>query len=114
MNPKSLANLRPVFWKPGQSGNPKGVPRARVNLYRYICEYMEMTPKQLKKLKHDELTMSQRAALKTALIMADEGEWQRIKEMIDRNEGKVPDVIEANIGMSNTEAMAIIEKMRNK
>ena len=31
VNPKSLANLRPAPWKPGQSGNPKGRPKKYVD-----------------------------------------------------------------------------------
>ena len=86
---KSLANLKGnkhANWKPGVSGNPKGAPKARINLFRYICEYMEMTPNKLKKLDQNKLTMSQRAALKTVMKMADDGEWQRISRMIDHEE----------------------------
>ena len=86
---RRLANLIP--FKPGQSGNPKGTPPSRTNLWRYICEYMEMTPEKLQRvaLKSSELTMARRAALVTVQKMGA-GEWTRLKEMIERSEGKVP------------------------
>ena len=30
-------------FKPGQSGNPKGSPKARTNLWKFINRFMEMT-----------------------------------------------------------------------
>ena len=41
MHPNSLSNLKPVTWKPGQSGNPKGQSiTARQNaMYDDICPY---------------------------------------------------------------------------
>ena len=84
-------NIIPHQWRPGQSGNPKGAPPSRTNLWRYICEYMEMTPEKLQRvaLKSSELTMARRAALVTVQKMGA-GEWTRLKEMIERSEGKVP------------------------
>lgn len=71
-------------WKPGQSGCPNGPPRAKTQFYRYLCKYLEMTAQQLKKLKPDNMTLSQRGALKTALLIA-EGDWPRAKEVIERD-----------------------------
>ena len=82
-------NIIPHQWKPGQSGNPAGPPIAKTQLYRYLCKYLDMTRNQLLKIDKDKLKLSQRGALKTALWIAD-GEWQRIREIIERDEGKVP------------------------
>jgi len=80
---RQKAGLKPP-WKPGESGNPNGPPRAKIQLFRYICLYLEMTPAQLKRIDQNKLTMSQLAAIKTVMKMANQGEWQRVKEMIDR------------------------------
>ena len=74
-------------WKPGQSGNPAGAPRTKLNLWRYIGEYMAMPLDDLKAIDKTGLSMSHRAALVTAIKTA-EGSWARIKEFIDRDEGK--------------------------
>ena len=68
--------------------NPNGPPKAKTQFYRYVCKYLSMTPKQIKAIDKDGLTLSQRGALKTALKIAD-GEWSQIREIIERDEGKV-------------------------
>ena len=101
-------------WKPGESGNPAGPPKARVQLLRYICEYMEMTPKQLKALDVNKLTMSRIAALKHVQKMG-QGEYNRLRDMIDRFEGKVPDhVVQQTAEMTNEEAREVFEEVRKR
>ena len=83
---RSLDNLKlSTGFKPGQSGNPKGAPRARTNLKRYICKFLDMTTDQLKKIDTKSLKIAERAALNT-VIKIDEGEWHRIKDIMDRDE----------------------------
>ena len=82
-------NIIPHQWKPGESGNPKGAPRAKTNLYRYICEYLEMGSKELASVKVKNLSLVRQAAYNTAVKM----DWKRQQEIINRDEGKVPDRI---------------------
>ena len=110
---KQKAGLKPP-WKPGESGNPAGPPKAKVQLLRYICEYMEMTPKQIKALDTSKLTMSRIAALRHVEKMG-KGEYSRLRDMIDRFEGKVPDhVVQQVHDMSNADAMAILNEAIRK
>ncbi|MEE9402600.1 MAG: DUF5681 domain-containing protein, partial [Desulfobacteria bacterium] len=51
-------------FKPGQSGNPKGPPKRRINLWIWFCKYMELTNAKLEKLDRDKLTQAQQSALK--------------------------------------------------
>ena len=51
-------------FKPGQSGNPKGAPAAKTQLWRYFCLYSAMTDKKLETLKKKQLTQAQQAAVK--------------------------------------------------
>jgi len=57
-------NTAGVKWKPGQSGNPAGPPAARTQLWRYFCNYMEMSDAQIIKAKKKGLSQSQQAAMK--------------------------------------------------
>ena len=91
---RSLDNIKPHEWKPGQSGNPKGAPKCKTNLYRYFCEYMEMSFEAVQALIKDknaqkQLSMSQVAAL-ALCAKVGKGEWPQQKEVIERDEGKVP------------------------
>jgi hypothetical protein len=81
--------------KPGEVRNPNGPPKAKTQLYRYLCNYLKMPLKEIEKLlkeEKDTLTLVQHAALISAKKMA-EGDWDRQKEVINRDEGKVPDRI---------------------
>jgi hypothetical protein len=51
-------------WKPGESGNPAGPPKAKTQLHRYICIYLDMTDAELNKIVKTALTQAQRAAMK--------------------------------------------------
>ncbi len=87
MHPNTVKGRKATQVKPGQVLNPNGAPRAKMNLWRYICTYMEATPDELKVvLKHkNKLTMSQLAALKVCEKMA-KGDWHVLKDIIDRTE----------------------------
>ena len=82
-------------WKPGQSGNPKGAPVARVQMWRYFCDYMTKTVAQLKReAEKKTLTLSQRAALEMAKQCVGGKNWQLWKEIIERDEGKVAQAVQ--------------------
>ena len=84
---KRKAGLKP--FEPGQSGNPKGPPKATTQLYRYFCLYMDMTEDKLGRLDKSKLTMSQLGAL-AMVNKIKEGSWPQQREVIERDEGKVP------------------------
>jgi hypothetical protein len=80
-------------FQPGQSGNPAGPPKARSNLWRHFCKWLEMTPDELKTEKRRrDLTMSERAALKQAEQLVRKGlagtAWLATREAWSRDEGK--------------------------
>jgi hypothetical protein len=75
----SRENLRPIPWKPGQSGNPNGYSRGRRTtdaILKLIAE------------KGAEEAIA-RVWLKALL----EGDFRFFKEFLDRTEGKTPDTI---------------------
>ena len=78
-------------FKPGQSGNPKGCPKHRTNLWVWFCQYMQMSDAQIKKLKRPGRTQVQQMALKL-VRQAKAGKYcgsERLaKYVIDREEGK--------------------------
>ena len=88
-NPNIAEEGKTHQWPPGQSGNPNGAPKAKTNLYRYLCEYLQMTTDELASVEEGSLSLSRLAALKSARKM----DWKRQQEVINRDEGKVPDRI---------------------
>ena len=78
-------------FKPGQSGNPKGPPKQRTQLWVYFCEYMQMTDSQIAKLVRKKLTQAQQTALRL-VENAKNGEYsgsERLaRHVFDREEGK--------------------------
>lgn len=85
-------------FKPGNNANPNGPPKARTQLYRYVCQYLAMTPKQIKSIDETTLTLAQRGAYTTATKIAA-GDWARVKEVIERDEGKVAQAVELSGGV---------------
>ena len=78
-------------WESGQSGNPKGAPKHRVNLWVWFCKYSNMTDKQLEKIDKSKLTQAQQSALKLVQDMKDgkySGSAKLARYVIDREEGK--------------------------
>jgi hypothetical protein len=78
-------------WESGQSGNPKGAPKHRVNLWVWFCKYSNMTDKQLEKLDKSKLTQAQQSALKLIQDMKEgkySGSCKLARYVIDRDEGK--------------------------
>jgi hypothetical protein len=83
-------------FKPGQSGNPKGPPKHRTQLWVYINQFMEMTDTQLKRQTRKGLTQAQQIALK--LVEAAKagqscGSEKLARYCIDRELGKAPERI---------------------
>ena len=78
-------------FKPGQSGNPKGPPKRRIQLWVYFCRYMNMTDAEIKKLDRKKLTLSQQTALKiveNAVKGKYSGSEPLARHVFNREEGK--------------------------
>ena len=78
-------------FQPGQSGNPKGPPKRRTQLWVYINQFMEMTDARLKKASSKRLTQAQQIALKlveSAKAGEGCGSERLARYCIDRDEGK--------------------------
>ena len=102
-------------FKKGEVSNPNGPPRARVQLWRYICQYMDMTDKELASIKKSDLTLSQQAVLNLARSMLIPKNYQPIRDVIDRSEGKVPDhIVQQTAEITNAEAMEILREAIDK
>jgi len=103
---------------PGQSGNPKGPPKHRTNLWLWFCKYMNLTDKEFGKLKNSELTQSQQSALKLIEDIKDgkySGSVRLARHVFDREEGRPTEhlVIEPEDVLSDQECDEIREALEN-
>lgn len=101
---KSLANLRP--WKPGQSGNPLGRPK---NDFSFVTQFRHSFTKKASELiptkkaaeslgiNPESITIGELYAV-SMLTESMKGRDSIAKEIINRLDGKVPDVILTDIG----------------
>ena len=104
-------------FKPGQSGNPKGPPKRRVQLWTYICQYIALTDAQLEKLHEKQLTLAQQWALrivkntKTAKVLHLD---RFARYVIDRDEGRATEhlVFEDENVLTEEECEEIREVLR--
>jgi len=90
-------------FKPGQSGNPKGAPVHRINLWPLFCKFMALTDVELAKLDRKKLTQAQQTALKLVNSMKDgkySGSERLARHVFDREEGKAAEYI--HIDNANT------------
>ncbi|MCH7559517.1 MAG: hypothetical protein IIB56_18980 [Planctomycetes bacterium] len=104
-------------FKPGESGNPKGAPIRRINLWPTFCGYMASTDAELKKLDRTKLTQAQQSALKMVKNMKTgkySGSERLARYVIDRDEGKAVNhvVVEDNNAMSPEKCEEIREILR--
>jgi hypothetical protein len=78
-------------FKPGQSGNPKGAPVRRINLWPSFCKYMALTDTELGKLDRNKLTQAQQTALRLVENAKNgkySGSERLARHVFDREEGK--------------------------
>jgi hypothetical protein len=105
-------------FKPGQSGNPKGPPKRRTQLWVYFCEYMNMTDAELNIEKRKKnLSVAQKGAIQLAEDFAagkDTASVRLAKYAIDRDEGRAAETINLNAGpqMSDEKAEEIRQTLR--
>ena len=104
-------------FQPGRSGNPKGAPKSRTQLWLWICKYMEMTDAEIRKLKRAEMTQVQQSALKL-VRQAKAGKYcgsERLaRYIVDREEGKATEhlVIDQDNSLSDEECEDIRAVLR--
>jgi hypothetical protein len=78
-------------FKPGQSGNPKGAPVQRINLWPRFCRFMNMTDADVKKLDRTKLTKAEQTALRLAEDLQQgkySGSQRLARHVFDREEGR--------------------------
>lgn len=88
-------NLRPVSWKPGQSGNPKGKPKGTKSISTFLRKLLdkEISAPRGSELASGKITVAERLAL-SLISQANLGNIRAAVEILDRTEGKVKDVVE--------------------
>ena len=78
-------------FKPGQSGNPAGPPAGRTQLWRYFCNYMDMSDQQITTAKKKALTQAQQTAIRL-VEDAKDGKFPKASRfaqyIVDRELGK--------------------------
>ncbi len=106
-------------FKPGQSGNPKGSPKPRTNLYKHVARYAGMTDAELARIDHASLTQSEKAALEIVTNLATgqgTGSERMARYVIDREEGKAIEhlVIDNDNDLTDQECEQIREVLLNR
>ena len=104
-------------FKPGNSGNPKGPPDHRTNLWLWFCSYMNMTNAELAKLKQGKLSQGQQTALKLVRNMKqgkDSGSERLARHVFDREQGRAVEHIhvEDENTLTDEQCAEIREKLR--
>ena len=105
-------------FQPGQSGNPKGSPVRRTNLWVWFCKFMTLTDTELVKLDREKLTQAQQTALRlveNAKAGKYSGSERLARHVFDREEGKAIEhlVIENENTLSDEECEEIRELLKN-
>ena len=116
-------------WKPGQSGNPNGAPKLKLHLWTRFCKILEnhdmiwlkATTLEIAGKTEPKLTKGMKIADVVAIRWAIDvvgGKWQQLQEAVNRDEGKVADVIETPDIMPPAVAIEILrirdEKLKGK
>ena len=104
-------------WPPGQSGNPKGSPKRRTNLWVWFCKYSALTDTEFAKLDRGQLTQAQQSALKLVENMKagkGSGSERLARHVFDREEGRAVEhlVIEDENTLTDAECDEIREILR--
>ncbi|MHC4117020.1 MAG: DUF5681 domain-containing protein [Planctomycetota bacterium] len=106
-------------FKPGQSGNPKGPPVRRTQLWVYLCQYMAMTDAELEKLNREKLTQAQHTALRIVENAKNGmgcGAERLARHIFDREEGKAVEhlIVENENTLSDEECGQIRDLLKGQ
>jgi hypothetical protein len=110
--------LAPFRFKPGESGNTRGRPRATPitsNIAKWLVATHEVERIAGKKVKKRKLTGAEIMA-ETLIDLAMRGNATAIKEILERIEGKVPDefmgeLYHAGLDQEETDTAAAVKKL---
>lgn len=110
---------REYQFQPGQSGNPNGQPKHRTHLWTYICRFMNMTPEELRKVKRDGLTISERTALRIVLRIQQGkgcGAERFMRYAVDREHGKAVEhlILDDSTELSDEECEELRQLIRDR
>lgn len=102
----------------GQSGNPKGSPIRRTNLWVWFCKYMTLNDAELSKLDTKKLTQAQQTALKLVENIKNgkySGSERLARHVFDREEGKAVEhiLVENENTLTDAECEEIRELLKN-
>jgi len=100
---RRLANLRP--WKPGQSGNPGGRPKAGILSQAYHQFLEELDPKRRRTLAE--------AIAKAIIAKAMRGDVKAASELADRTEGKPQQSLAINATVNSVQDLSDDELQRD-
>ena len=106
-------------FKPGESGNPKGQPKHRTNLWTWFCKYMDLTDARIARLNRDKLTQAQQTALALVeKVKAGEkvGSTAFARYIVDREEGKAAEhlILDNGADLSDEECDQLRKLMQGK
>ena len=108
IHPNSLANLRPVPWKPGQSGNPGGNYRHTPKVSNAYARLLAMSPEQIESFVPsngaEEIALARYKQAKTKRGLKD------AIEVTDRTEGKAA----ATIRIESDESERLIIRLQER
>jgi len=104
INPRSLANLRPKPWKPGQSGNPAGRPSAGSSVREWINTLAHKTEAEWRKIASNtkEIGVKRMAAIQ--LLRAVE-----IPDMADYEDGTLAELRERGVNTTAIKKLKIVK-----
>lgn len=89
-------------WEAGQSGNPSGRPVGSRNRSTIVKEWLSVQQKVKNPITGETETLDQADMMTLALIAkARKGDVNAYKELMDSGFGKVKDVVDSNVKVSN-------------
>jgi hypothetical protein len=106
-------------FKPGQSGNPNGPPKARTHLWTYFTQYMAMTADERERIDRTKLTAAQETALKMVerAIKGKGCGFERLaRYIVDREEGKAAEhlILDNGADLSDDECEELRKLIQGK